>query len=226
MNKRNFSLQFAGQTVFGDLYGEQCDVLILHGAGQSNRGRFESLRLALLEQGIGSGAFDFIGHGETAGELIGSSLAEREALVKEVIESQQWQPKMVIGSSMSGYTTIKLSQYVSFEHMVLRVPGIYTPEAYNVPFGPAFSEVIRRPNSWQQSDAFEILSQYTGSVLILAAENDSVIPLALVEALYKSCKSAATCRLDVVPKATHSNLYPSDAAFLNVVETIVSSLKR
>jgi hypothetical protein len=35
------------------------------------------LRQTLQQQGIASTAFDFVGHGETGGSLLGSSLAHR-----------------------------------------------------------------------------------------------------------------------------------------------------
>jgi len=67
---RVFQIPFGTHILVGDVmaYGTMVNLLILHGAGQSDRARFRMLREYFVERGIGSAAFDFIGHGET-GEI-------------------------------------------------------------------------------------------------------------------------------------------------------------
>lgn len=209
----------------GDVNADVCDTLVMHGAGQSSRARFVMLRQALLARGVASAAFDFIGHGETGGQMSASSLTCREAQAQSVIKALNMSPKRLIGSSMSGYTAIKLTEQLQVEQLILLVPGVYTPSAYRVNFGPAFSNIIRRENSWYDSDAFDVLAQFTGEVVIVAADNDHVIPRLLVERLYEAACQAKRRVIKVIPNATHLNLYPTQADFEQVLDLIKPSLK-
>ena len=89
---------------------------------------------------------------------------------------------------------------------MLVVPGIYCPQAYEVPFGPAFSQVIRQPRSWADSDAWEVLSRFTGHLLVIAAGDDEVVPLKIPQRLHEAAENAASRSLLVVPGAPHSGL--------------------
>jgi pimeloyl-ACP methyl ester carboxylesterase len=85
-----FSVPFENTKLIGDvmMYGdEKPSVLVLHGAGNANRARWQLLREALLKEGIGSYAFDFVGHGETGGELTSSSLEHRANQVLHVVKA-------------------------------------------------------------------------------------------------------------------------------------------
>lgn len=74
---------------------------------------------------------------------------------------------MVFGSSMGAYNAIRLTQLHRVDALVLIVPGVYTPSAYEVPFGPDFSAIIRRERSWIDSDAWDILSRFEGRLHIV-----------------------------------------------------------
>ncbi len=68
----------------------------------------------------------------------------------------------LIAASMGAYTAIRLTEIVSVKNLVLLVPAAYTPRAYHLPFGPAFSAAIRIPCSWKESDAYPILENFKG----------------------------------------------------------------
>jgi pimeloyl-ACP methyl ester carboxylesterase len=91
--------------------------------------------------------------------------------------------------------------------LVLMVPGVYTPAAYELPFGADFSSVIRRERSWVDSDAWDILSRFQGRLLVIAAEHDATIPLEIPERLVAAAVSAASRQLYVVPDAEHNYLW-------------------
>jgi pimeloyl-ACP methyl ester carboxylesterase len=155
-------------------------LLVLHGAGNGQRAPFLPLRQTLQQQGIASTAFDFVGHGETGGSLLGSSLAHRVCQAKAVLTASRLhtQPVALLGSSMGAYIAIRLLEYIECSHLILQVPGAYTPEAFAVPFGPAFSAVLRQPDSWLESDAWDRLAGFRGHLLLVEAERDAVIPRA------------------------------------------------
>ena len=199
-------VDFGTHKIIGDVLSRNDSprVLILHGAGNSNRGRFQMLREQLYAKGISSAAFDFVGHGDTGGDLKKSSLRSRTRQACRVIDSLNLQqPFSVIGASMSAYTSVKLLQHYQIKTLILLVPAMYTSRAYSVPFNGEFSRIIRRPQSWIRSDAWRILADYTGRLLIVAGENDPIIPRDVINRIYDSAVNAAERQLFVVPNASH-----------------------
>jgi uncharacterized protein len=213
MTLQSFALPFENHSLRGDAYGERCNTIILHGAGKSSRTRFSRLREGLNANGIPSVSFDFIGHGETGGALIGSSLQDRTAQAAAVIKHRCSEPLTLIGASMGAYTAIKLTETFSADNLILLVPAVYTAQAYDTPFGPAFSAVIRVHDSWQDSDAFHILKEFNGNLLVIAAEADAVIPITVIQKIQASARQAKTNRLHIVPESTHLSLFPAQQDF-------------
>ena len=72
-----FRIPFDGQMLVGDvLTGEKPPrLLVLHGGGRSSRERFRVLREYLFTHGVGSVAFDCIGHGDTGAWALYSATA-------------------------------------------------------------------------------------------------------------------------------------------------------
>ncbi|HEX8957173.1 MAG TPA: alpha/beta hydrolase [Burkholderiaceae bacterium] len=208
-----FSVDFAGTSLRGDAtHGECGNVLLLHGAGASARNKFSILRHALEARGVGMTCFDCIGHGETGGEMSESSLLSRTRQAEAVIAHRGLEcgmdaPLSLIGFSMGAYNAIRLTQTHEVGSLILIVPGVYTPSAYGLPFGPQFSSAIRRERSWEDSDAWEILSRYRGRLLVIAAGNDAVIPREIPERLVASSVNAQWRRLLVVPDTEHRHLF-------------------
>lgn len=190
-------------------------ILLLHGAGTSSGATASrsGLRPALQQRGIATTTFDCIGHGDTGGALSTSSLHSRTRQAEAVIAARKLvnpltTPLVICGASMGAYNAIRLTQTQPVAGLILIVPGVYTPSAYDLPFGPRFSEVIRRDHSWADSDAWEILKQFKGDLLVIAAERDAVIPLEIPERLVLSARQARSRRLRVVADADHQHLFP------------------
>jgi uncharacterized protein len=180
-------------------------LMLLHGAGQADRSSHLPLRQHLQSQQIASSAFDFIGHGETGGSLLGSSLRQRveQALAVYRHCHADNTPVALLGSSMGAYIALRLLDQLPCSHLILQVPGAYTPQAFDIPFGPAFSAMLRQPFSWIDSDAWPRLQQFRGHVLIVAAEEDAVIPRMLVEKLHASTSQCRSSQLLWLAGAGH-----------------------
>lgn len=220
MRPSPFEIPFGPFLLRGDRYAGVCRTIVLHGAGQSSRARFDRLRRALMENGIPSASFDFIGHGETGGSLPGSTLHGRTDQAAAVIRHACQEPLTLIGASMSGYSAVRLTETFAVDNLVLLVPAVYTPRAYDLPFGPAFSAALRTPGSWQASDAFTVLSRFPGSLLVVAAESDDVIPGEIPQRIFAAAQKAASRRLHVVPGSGHLSLFPRERDFRRVVAMI------
>ena len=205
-DQRQIQIKFEAHTIVGDVLSRNDSprVLVLHGAGSSNRQRFQMLREELLAAGITSAAFDFVGHGDTGGDLKGSSLSSRTRQACRVVEALKWrQPFAVIGASMSAYTAVKLLAHFQIKSLILLVPAMYASRAYTTPFNGGFSDIIRQPQSWVHSDAWRLLADYTGRLLIIAGENDPVIPRDVIDRIYNSAANAAERILYIAPNASH-----------------------
>ena len=206
--ERKFSIPFGKHQLIGDVLSlaetDPGRLVILHGAGLGTRDRFRSLRTCLAQQGISSLAFDFIGYGETGGLLSESSLQSRTAQARAVIEAVGLpRPFSVLGSSMGGYTAVKLLELYPIANLILFVPAMYHTAAYAMPFGESFTRIIRQPQSWVESDAWRILETFRGRLLLITAEQDDVIPEDVTRRIYASAVQATTRTSYVVPHCPH-----------------------
>jgi uncharacterized protein len=224
---RKFKAPFKNRPLVGDIVSRNgsAQALVLHGAGRADRAGFRLIRESLFAKGISTCAFDFIGHGETGGELLGSSLQERTHQVLAVLRHRPLaHPMAVIAASMGAYTAVKLLEHVNVQTLVLLVPAMYTRRAYEVPFGPQFSGLIRQPQSWADSDAWDMLNRFTGRLLVVAGENDTVIPADVIQRICDSAENVAKRVLYVAPAASHFALtdlhYRDPEEFEHVLQMI------
>jgi pimeloyl-ACP methyl ester carboxylesterase len=220
MSVHPFEIRFNDTSLYGDTYRNRCQTLVLHGAGRSSRSRFSNLREKLNRRGIPSAAFDFIGHGETGGQITDSSLKQRTLQADAVIRQVSKEPLTLIGASMSAYTAIQLTGIFTVKNLILLVPAVYTPDAYPVNFGPGFSQIIRQPNSWQNSDAFEILNKFSGNLLVIAAQNDRVIPKGVIDSLHSAGSHLKMNTLYTVPSADHLSVFADPEEYEKILDRV------
>lgn len=207
MTPNHFTIPFSGHLLRGDTMGPTgpCSVLIIHGAGKGQRAGFHRLREYLAQHAVSSLAFDLIGHGETGGDLSESSLARRtEQALAVISQFPLAQAPTILGSSMGAYNAVKLSETVPAGALILGAPAAYDTAAHTVPFGDDFSAIIRQPRSWERSDAWEIMSRFEGRVLVLAAQNDTVIPPEIPARLFASATRAEARELYEIPESPHT----------------------
>ncbi|MCY6371472.1 alpha/beta hydrolase [Clostridium ganghwense] len=204
-----FYVDYKNHKIIGDLIGNKNhkNIFFLHGAGHSNRKRFEPLRELFYKNGFSSCAFDFIGHGETGGLLSESSLFERTKQVCTVIDyMKNDEPLTIIAASMSGYTAVKLLESYNVDNIILFVPAAYDKDAYMLPFNHKFTDCIRKDRSYKNSDAWQILNEFTGNLIIIKAENDTVIPDEVINDYYESAFNAKTRKIITIKNSPHGVL--------------------
>lgn len=187
---------------------DQADILMLHGGGiVSGLHHYNELREDLHHLGISSCAFDFIGHGRSGGILSDSSLAQRTEEAYEVAVSGRLRhPLTLVGASMGAYTALKMTEHCQVDALILIVPAVYARHAYEARFQGEFTKIIRQPMSWLGSDAWEIAERFTGSLAIIAAENDEVVPQEIPLRLFKAAKNAKGRYFHTVPNSPHKIL--------------------
>jgi len=169
------------------------NVVILHGAGASNRKRYYALARAITRRGYGVILFDFSGHGDSTGELRHLSLARRLLQARGVVDAivPKESKLYLIGFSMSGQTICDLLPAYGerVQAILLGCPGIYTQSAQAMAFGGGeFTTKIRVADSWKDSVAFSELSDFEGKAVIVIGEHDQVIPGEVVTSLKLAAK--------------------------------------
>lgn len=216
----------SGRFVMPDDTDSAPRLLFLHGAGKATKERALPLALLLAEDhGVTSFGFDFSGHGNSTGSMENSSLRKRVDEASIAIEyAKIVEPISLIGFSMGGHIALEILKRKFVQTLLLFYPGVYTQDAFNVPFGdPEFHSVIRRDRSWASAEGFETIKQFTGNLLIVIGENDEVIPPEIPRMLMENSTMALKKRLIVVPHAAHNmlpTLYQSADLFKDVCATI------
>ena len=80
---------------------------------------------------------------------------------------------------------------------------IEVDEGLSIGIYSAERSIIRQPQSWIRSDAWRILAGYTGRLLIIAGENDPIIPRDVIQRIYHSAVNASERQLYIAPNASH-----------------------
>lgn len=172
-----YEIPMSGYRLHASYFGPRDKTaLLLHG-GKSSSDQIFPLRLDLAERGIGTLAVDHLGHGRTGGAVEMSSLQGRCEEALEAIRAVD--PSCLLGSvsiSMGGYVSVKLSSMIQLKALVLIAPAMYDHKAFSEPFDDRFSKVVRRDRSWEHSDAWVILENFSGKVTVIAGKEDEVIP--------------------------------------------------
>ncbi|MCU6389348.1 alpha/beta hydrolase [Enterobacter quasiroggenkampii] len=208
VNIHHINVRYKGRVIKGERWhakGQLGEVLLLHGGGRSSKSGFLNLRKSFISIGLGSLAFDYIGHGATGGTLHGFSLEDRLKQTKLIIDSVYGEKDEinVIGFSMGAYIATLLSKEVNIQRLGLIIPAMYTKLAFAVPFGERFSTLIRKQDSWKHSDGFDIVKYYRGRLLVVSAEHDHIIPHEIPHKLFSNAISAQWKHHHIVPDCTH-----------------------
>lgn len=128
--------------------------LALHGGGASSRLGYQPLLDFLADHGHSSAAFDFAGQGESTGRMADSGLRDRVQQALAVVDFLDMpRPVSLIASSMGGHIACSLIDALTPPALVLYCPAAYEAAALDVPFGPAFQQVIRGTTDFSASPA-------------------------------------------------------------------------
>ncbi len=170
-------------------------VVVMHGAGTGDKERTLPFAEDFAAHGYPAVTLDFSGHGESSGELLDLSLRRRRDQAAAVIAAsfEPERPLILVGFSMSGQTVADLVDLYGTRvaAIVLCAPGIYGKDAWDVPFGAGFTELIRRPESWRDSHALDTYARFEGRALLVVPERDEVIPDGVTELLHTALATRA-----------------------------------
>ncbi|MFE9849644.1 alpha/beta fold hydrolase [Streptomyces sp. NPDC005576] len=196
----DFTHDHDGERLSGVYGGEPSGVtaVVLHGAGTSSMERLRPLVQDFVAHGCRGVAFDFSGHGESTGRLSESSLRRRFEQAVAVIDAYGGEegPLVLVGFSMSGQTVADLATHYGDRVTALGLcaPAVYAAEAWEMPFEDGdgrFSRIIRRPDSWREAPALQLLRAYEGRAVLAVPGTDAVIPAAVTESVQDALAARA-----------------------------------
>lgn len=167
-------------------------VLFVHGASENGLGRvtFSNWQKLLAGNNISSFAFDARGVGDSEPQdgfyqsTLANRLKDTEAAYKYFIENTNVDPGRIaiVGNSMGGHIVAKFAgSHPELRAVILKNCAAYSGEAEDKLMKKSgeksseFSNVIRTPNSWKNSPAFEALAKFKGAVMVVHSELDKVI---------------------------------------------------
>ncbi|WP_328635930.1 alpha/beta fold hydrolase [Streptomyces canus] len=172
--------------------------VVLHGAGASSMERLRPLVREFVAHGCRGVAFDFSGHGDSTGNRGELSLRRRFEQAVSVIDAYAGVdgPLVLVGFSMSGQTVADLVRHYGGRVAALGLcaPAVYAAEAWDVPFEQGegrFSGIIRRPDSWREAPALQVLRAYEGRAVLAVPGTDTVIPPAVTESVQDALSARA-----------------------------------
>ncbi|MFG2530858.1 alpha/beta hydrolase [Streptomyces sp. NPDC048516] len=161
--------------------------MVLHGAGTGDKTRHTALLTDFAARGHHALACDFSGHGNSTGQLGELSLQRRFLQARAVIDHcvPAGFGLALIGFSMSGQTVADLAAHYGSRvaSIGLCAPAVYAADAWTVPFGAGFTEIIRTPGSWRTSPAFEVFRSLSARAVLATPADDAVIPPAVTQAI-------------------------------------------
>lgn len=183
------------------------DIFFFHGGGRSSKERVSYLAEELLVKNISSFAFDFSGSGESSGLINDTSLFKRIEEAQAAVDLFDKKSTVnLCGSSMGAYIALSLLPYYSVNNLILFCPAVYAKNALKVNFGDGFSGIIRKKDSWKNTDAFDYLKNFTGNLLIFIGTEDEVIPEQVINLLDKNsnkCKKKEIVWISDCPHKMH-----------------------
>lgn len=224
MDKKIY-FQAGKEHIVGEILGKHpddpSDFVFFHGAGKSTKERARNFFDESLFNAVPSiVTFDFSGHGESSGELKESSLKQRVLEAQRAIELFTTKKDLTLcGASMGGYVALKMLPFYDVKNLILFCPAVYDKRVFEISFNQGFSEIIRKPNSWENSDIFSSLETFSGNLLLFIGKNDTVIPRGVIDLIDAHSSRAARkeiIRLDNCPHAIHSWLdsHPSEKKYI------------
>lgn len=202
-------------------------IFSFHGAGSSSKDRALYLLNDLVRSsGLGALLFDFSGHGQSTGLFTELSLRKREEQAYAAIERFGTKPIVLIGSSMGADTALRMLEHHTPSTLILFAPALYSDAAYSVPFAEGFSKIIREPSSWKHaSKILKLLANYTGRLLVVIGEDDTVIPPGVIELIDTTATRVSKKEIIRIPDCDHmihAYLQSHDDVRAHVLDTMFS----
>lgn len=188
-------------------------ILFVHGWGGSQA---QDLERAREISGLGCVCLtiDLRGHGKDMQHMNSVSRAQNLA---DLIAAYDWlasRPNVeasaiaVVGISYGGYLAAILSSLRSIRWLALRTPALYKDEHWEIPkkelhADNSLLEYRRRRIEPGENKALRACTEFHGDSLLIEAENDSIIPHAVIENYKSALSNSRSLTSRVITGADH-----------------------
>ncbi len=186
-------------------------VVLFHGMTGSQK-KYVPFAEALADNGIVGLAVSIRGHGGSERTLDTTTPAEgyADALAAYDFLAEQGEVDSgrigLFGSSFGGMLSALIAKDRATKSILLRVPAAYTEDMMRMTYQQTMdseSNMFFNIEDISACPALRSLQGYTGSLLVIAAEKDAIIPLRIPEAYVSSAASAVKKELQVDAGALH-----------------------
>ena len=132
----------------------------------------------------------------------------------QVLQIQEWIAERSLTGAQSWLAAFRLAidklrergPGFNLAGLILQSAAAYSQTAETIAFGPDFTAELHRNNSWQDSLAFQDLTNYQGKVCLIYWQHDDVVPSGVIKKYFDSI--GAKARSLTIPGAGHSMLRP------------------
>jgi pimeloyl-ACP methyl ester carboxylesterase len=188
-------------------------VLFVHGWGGDQR-QYVARARELATLGCTCLTFDLRGHAQTQARR---EFVSREDSMRDIVAAYDFLAAQrnvdsdsiaVVGSSYGGYLAALLTALRPVKWLALRVPALYKDSEWSVPKLRLRSEqdlekYRRQPVGPEESKALRACRAFTGDVLIVESEHDTVIPHQVIVNYREACISARSLTYRLIEGADH-----------------------
>lgn len=184
-------------------------VVFYHGRG-SSRKRYLEISKRLAEKGIMAFCFDFRGCGVSDGAFenqtqrmgIDDARAGLSFLLSQNVDKNRIG---VMGTSFGGFVAaILVGEFDSIKSLVLRAPAVYPNKLLDLHVKLISDHNHIEKEEWLESIAYEGMSLFKGSLLVIQSEKDDVIDPWIVQNYYDKAINASKKELFIQEGAGHS----------------------
>ena len=215
---KKFSINVKGQRVDGTLFipdngKKNPGVIFFHGAGSSEK-RYAGMAEPLIENGIAVLAFNMRGHGGTSEGTLNSITAQDNildaiAIYDFFIKQEGVDPDRIgiCGTSYGAVIGSALLKEHNIKSIALRVPAVYTDQMMTTKLEVLMADEKRIFNALadiKNTSVIQAISKFKGSLLIIASENDALIPFFIPETIFKEAILTNKKELKIMKNTTHA----------------------
>ncbi|MFA7309787.1 MAG: alpha/beta fold hydrolase [Candidatus Paceibacterota bacterium] len=216
MERKTF--QHAGNTLETDLFmppsGTPPFAGVLFFPGMTgSRSKYSQFAEALAEKGMAAMTVSIRGHEGSSGDVENTTAAEFEtdgiAAYDFFVKQDGIDPRRIgiCGGSFGGLIAAVTSEVRPVKSIVMRAPAAYTPEMRQEKMGDILARethVFNDISNVEGTAAIRAITEFRGSLLVIACENDDHIPLAIPQAYFDNAKLAARKEFEILKGAEHS----------------------
>lgn len=188
-------------------------LIFIHGWKSNKKGNTKRAQ-EISKLGFICLCLDLRGHGESSGTIEQFSRKDHLEDIKQAYSYLQTLPEVnkaeigIVGSSYGGYLSAVITNYLKFKWLVLRVPALYFDDNFDIETDKlikgdpkAFKTADLTP---EKSLALKGVKNFSGEILIIEAEKDTVIPHAVIENYLDTIKDKRKLTYKVMKKTPHS----------------------